>query len=381
MFVLNNKEMNPFLIQNYISAKYFCNRFDEINTLTRNIENQSNTVLFAQRKVGKSAMISHLLSGLDKKKYSCIYLDIYATQNLSELTNQLANSIYQVYDENKKISLKFWESIKLLRPILSINQMSGMPELSLDISKSKQIEQSIPKLLQFIEKQDKKIVIAIDEFQQILEYPETNVEALLRTTIQKLNNVVFIFLGSNQKMMKEIFNDAKRPFYSSSKNLSLPKIEKSDYIKFIKKHFNDSKIEISKETIDYILELTTNHTYFTQRLCHELFSLNYKSIDDSIVMKTLQSILNQNESVYYQYRNMLSSKQWQLLEAIAKEEVLFKPYSTKFIHKYNLGQSASVKRTLESLLSKELIFHHLNLELPYYEVQDKFLMKWFQFKS
>ena len=161
--------------------------------------------------------------------------------------------------------------------------------------------------------------------------------------------------------------------------MNLDKINDQKYISFIKKNFEENSRKISLEAVEYILELTTNHTYFTQRLCHEIYSLQHKVIDKQTVLETLQSLLRQNESIYYQYRNMLSVKQWKLLESIAKEEELFKPYANTFLSKYNLGQSAGVKRTLESLLSKELIYYHGNIENPYFEVQDKFLMKWFQF--
>ena len=104
-----------------------------------------------------------------------------------------------------------------------IDEITGGPELSLDITQTKQFEKTIAQLLNFLDAQNVKVVIAIDEFQQILYYPEKNVEALLRTTIQRLKNINFIFCGSNQKMIHHIFNNSKRPFYASTKNIHLQK--------------------------------------------------------------------------------------------------------------------------------------------------------------
>lgn len=228
--------MNPFLINKYISPSYFCNRQDETNILIKNIDNQDNTTFFAQRRIGKTAFIYHLFYRLKKRKINCIYIDIFATRELKDFANQLAGAIYKEFPIQHKIGKRFWDAIKLLRPTVSVNELTGAPELSLDISKPQQIEKSIPQLLQFIDDQQTEIVIAIDEFQQILEYPEKNVEALLRTHIQTLKNIRFIFLGSNRNMMLEIFNKAKRPFYASTKNLYIGKIDKKEYGDFIKKN-------------------------------------------------------------------------------------------------------------------------------------------------
>jgi len=372
--------MNPFLIKHYKSPFYFCNREDEIEILMRNIENQSNTVFFSQRRIGKTALVKHLFYLLKSGDHSCIYLDIYATQSLKEFIDQLANSIYRTFPVEMSIGKRFWESIKLLRPVLSMNPMTGLPEMSLDISKPTQVERTVAQLLRFLESQKKPVLIAIDEFQQILEYPEKNVEAVLRTAIQPLQHVHFIFLGSNQKLMTHIFHDAKRPFYAETKNLVLQRIEKDKYNDFILKHFHKAGTKISKKTIDLILDITDRHTYYTQFLCHEIFSRSPKRVTADYVYKVLYQILSENEGVYYQYRNLLTSLQWKLLKALAKEEKTPKPFSQKFIKKYDLGAPTSVKRTLESLIDKELVYHQSMYEHSYFEVQDKFLMRWLQYK-
>jgi len=373
--------VNPFLINDYLLPEYFCDRESETKTLISNINSQSNTAFFAQRRIGKTALIQHVFHLLKKKKNTTIYIDIYATQNLKDFTNQLANSIYKVFPDNKSVSKRFWEAIKLLRPVISMDEMTGSPQLSLDITQAKQFESTIPQLLHFLEMQNIKTVIAIDEFQQILNYPEKNVEALLRSSIQRLKNITFIFCGSNQKMMHYIFNSAKRPFYASTKNINLQKIAATVYAKFIKKQFEKHKFKISDEDTALIVELTDCHTYYTQRLCHEIFTKGIKTIKTDIVLQALNHILIDNESIYFQYRNLLTPSQWNLLKAIAIEHTIKQPYAQKFIHKHNLGTSANVKRSIEALLEKEMIYYNAGIEQTHYEVYDKFLMRWLQHKQ
>jgi uncharacterized protein len=370
--------VNPFLINTYVAPEYFCDRETETQTLINNIKNQSNTAFFAQRRLGKTALIQHTFHLLRPKKTVCIYLDIYATLGLKELANQMANAIYKEFPPEKSIGKRFMEAIKVLRPVISFDELSGAPELSLDITKAKQFEKTIPQLLQFLDEQHVKVVIAIDEFQQILNYPEQNVEAILRTAIQPLKHINFIFCGSNQHLMHQIFNNGKRPFYASTKNINLQKIDPKLYGAFIKKHFELHKFKINQESIDLILELTYGHTYYTQLLCHELFAGGATVIKKSNILLALGVILMDNQGTYFQYRNLLTAAQWNLLKALAKEGKVSQPYSQNFIYNYRLGNAAGVKRSLESLLEKEMIYHNISEPLAYYEVHDKFLLRWLQ---
>lgn len=372
--------MNPFMIHNYIAPQYFCDRTGETKSLLDNIRNQSNTAFFAQRRIGKTALIQHVFYLMQKKKTACIYLDIYSTRNLKDFANMLANSIYNLFPVNKSLGKRFMEAIRLLRPVISLDEITGNPSLTLDITQPRQFEKTIPQLLQFLDSQKTKTVIAIDEFQQILEYPEKNVEALLRSCIQQLKNTNFIFCGSNQGMMHHIFNSAKRPFYASTKNINLRKIDAAEYARFIKKNFEDNKFRIPDESLNLILELTDCHTYYTQYLCHEIFAAGQKNIQPEVIFQCLDKILKENEGTYFQYRNLLTTAQWALLKAIAIENRIEKPYAQQFIYNHQLGTPANVKRGLEALVQKEMVYYHRDAKSPYYEVYDKFLMIWLKHK-
>lgn len=370
---------NPFDISSYSGPAFFCDREQETAALIQHVRNNRHTAFFALRRLGKTALIQHVFHLLAKQKNrKCIYIDIYASQHLKDLTNMLANNIYAVFPEKKGIGKKFWEAIRLFRPMLSIDPLSGNPELSLDISHPKQFEKTIPQLLQFLDEQPIKTVIAIDEFQQILSYPEKNVEAILRTSMQNLKNVSFIFCGSNQEMMQQIFNSAKRPFYASCSSINLQLIPEAAYAGFIRNVFARYRRKISDDIIDGILTFTKQHTYYTQCLCHELFNMGAKNIMPAHLQAAKLKLVQEREGSFFQYRNLLTATQWQLLKAIAKEETVTKPYTKEFIGRYQLGSAAIVKRSLEALLQKEMIYYNSSIAVPDYAVYDKFLMRWLQ---
>jgi uncharacterized protein len=375
------KDFNPFLVSGYRDAIHFCDRAEESAYLKRNIKNGIHTTLFAIRRIGKTGLIHHVFNSYsNNNKIVCVYVDILSSNNLKDFTNLLATEIYNRFPENKSVGKKIIQAINLLRPVISYDSLSGTPEISFELGEIKQYEKTIQQLFAFLDEQNIKIVFAIDEFQQILEYPEKNTESILRSHIQTLKNINFIFCGSNQKMMHEIFNSAKRPFFSSCSSLHLDFINNDVYGDFIKRIFTENKVKISKESISFILNFTNCHTFYTQYFCNFLFALNYKNIELQNVQNCAIEILKINEPIFFQYRNLITKAQWHLLQAIAKENKLYKAHSKAFINKYSLGTSSMVTRGMDSLLEKELIYYNSLVEKPYYEVYDKFMMRWMQRK-
>jgi AAA+ ATPase superfamily predicted ATPase len=370
---------NPFITSAYYGSSYFCDRQKETRLLLSHIKNNNNTTLFALRRLGKTGLIHHVFQQLSSsKKTVCIYIDIFPTINLKEFTNKLATAIYARFPEKKGIGQRFIDFIKLLRPVISYDPLTGMPEVMLEMGQPKEYEKTIQQLFVFLDKQPVKTIIAIDEFQQITAYPEKNTEALLRTYMQHLKNTRFIFCGSNHRIMGEMFTNSKRPFYGSCINLALAFIDEGEYTQFIETHFKQYKKTITKEAIEYILKFTNTHTYYTQMLCNQVFATGIKNITLNEVLATCAELLKQNENTYYQYRSLLTTAQWQLLTALAKEEKLVRPHSAQFIQKYHLGSSSLITRSLEALLTKELVYFDSSSKVPHYAIYDKFLMRWLQ---
>ncbi|RLD24922.1 MAG: ATP-binding protein [Bacteroidetes bacterium] len=370
---------NPFHLKGYHGAALFCNREKETSVLIENLNNGINTTLFSIRRMGKTGLIHHVFNKLKRDKaVECIYLDIYATQSLSEFTNQIASAILQAFPKNNSIGKKFINLIKGLSPIISYDALTGAPEISFTYAQPKQYEYSLKELFAFLDRQNKTVVFAIDEFQQITQYPETNIEALLRTIIQQLKNVAFIFSGSQKHLMLEMFNSSKRPFFSSTSPLHLNEIPERKYASFIKKLFKKGGREIDDRSIDFILEWTKVHTYYTQALCNKVYAQNTSEIKLKDVYASCDSILEEQENVFFQYRNLLTKAQWNLVKAIAREDSVSQPTGNKFISKYNLGNPTSVRRSLEALVNKEMVFRESDKKGSYYRVYDCFLSRWLE---
>ena len=372
------KPINPFLLKGYRGPAYFCGREKETGLLIENAKNGINTTLLSIRRMGKTGLIHHAFKQLEKdKNYKGIYVDIYATQHLADFTNRLASAILGVFPQNKSIGQKFIELITRFSPVISYDAYTGVPEITLSVGNEHENKRSLTGLFQFLENQKQHILIAIDEFQQISHYPEKNTEAILRTAIQPLNEVSFIFSGSHKHMLIEMFNSAKRPFFSSTQPLNLTPIAEKKYTAFIKKLLKKHGKSISNNAVAFILEWTCNHTYYTQALCNKLFSITDIEIGTDDVLSACDHLLKEQEVVFFQYRNLLTLAQWNLLKAIAKEQTVNQPTASAFTGKYQLGNPASVRRSLEALLQKEMIYAHTDSQgNNNYRVYDCFLSRW-----
>ena len=229
-----------------------------------------------------------------------------------------------------------------------------------------------------MENEAQQAVVAIDEFQQVANYPEVNTEALLRSRIQNLQKTRFIFSGSNKHMMAEIFNSAKRPFFSSTQMMYLNPISQDAYYTFIKNKFEEGGKKIDDEAIGFILEWTRLHTYYTQVICNNTYALPLKNIRLEDVKQVCSNLLLSQQATYVQYRQLLSPVQWQLLIAIAKEGKVYQPQSKTFIQKYKIGTPANSKRALDALLEKEMIYREEDVRDLWYQVYDVFLSRWLE---
>lgn len=367
---------NPFTLSVYAGPEYFCNRIMETKKIISAIENHRNITLISHRRMGKSGLIKHVFYKLrNEKKLSLFYIDIMDTEDLSGFVNLIAKEIIGKVDKSTMNVIKMFSNIvKSLRPTISVDPLTGSPQIEISVQHGATPEQSLSEVFKYLQKQDKHVIIALDEFQQITNYPEKNVEATLRKNIQQLSNTTFIFSGSHKHLLLSMFSNYGRPFYQSSELLNLSKIDREDYSTFVLSAFKKGKRIIDQSAIEFIMNQTQIHTFYVQYLCNKLYSLPQKNITKKLAADTLLEILEENEVVYFNYKTLLTKLQFRLLEAISKEGGILKPTSKDFIGKYKLGTPSSVKTALVSLLKKEMVYRDEGKVLVY----DIFFAKWLE---
>jgi predicted transcriptional regulator len=368
--------MNPFIISTYYGPDFFCDREKETEQLINAINNGRNTVLYSLRRMGKTGLIRHVFHQLaTEDDYYLVYADIDQTDSVRDMVNKLANSLIKI--ERKSFSDKILDFLKHFRPVFTFHPVTGLPEVEIRSESYQQDESNLETILEHLDHLEKPVVIAIDEFQRINAYPEKNVEGYLRSIIQHLRQVRFIFSGSSRNLLLSMFGDHSRPFYQSADLLFLDRIEIPIYADFVLSHFETSKRSISRENVEECIHWTDNHTLYSQFIFNALWGNGNKILGEKEISSTRENILSSRDSLYLNYRNLLTSNQYQLLRAIALEGGTHHPNSTEFIRKYQLGSASTINSALKTLVDKEMIYS----ESGRYKLYDVFQYQWFRKKE
>jgi hypothetical protein len=374
-----NLSGNPFSIKEYKGKNYFCDRETELEKILTNIKNGIDTTLVSPRRMGKTGLIYRLFEQINETgDVETIYVDIYPARSLSDFVKLLAEAILLKFPEKTSIGKLFIEFIKGFKPLIGYDVLTGEPQIQISYQSDQEKEYTLQGLFRFLDKQDTKILLAIDEFQQITDFPEKNIEALLRTYTQQLENIRFIFCGSKKSMMIDLFSNVKRPFYASTQYLVLDKIDLAPYKTFITGKFAESDILLEDDALDYILSWTRQHTFYTQSVCNRIYSMDEKLVTIQLVKLACNDLLKRNEAVFFQFRQLLTSGQWNFLIAVAKEGEVTQLTAQKFIATYEIGTPANARRISRSLIDKELILETANKKGSKYQVYDVFLSRWLE---
>ena len=371
---------NPFVIKSYESKELFCDREEELQLMLRNCINSSDMTLISQRRMGKTGLILRLFDELKdvRPEIHTIYFDIFASRNIDDFIKLMAEAVMKSFQTKTTIGEKLLTFIKSLRPQLSFDNITGEPQLQIAYQTAHEKEYTLRGLFDFLDSQKEHIVIAIDEFQQIRDYPEQNMEALLRTYIQQTHNLTFIFCGSKKHMMADIFANEKKPFYSSTVFVSLDKISETSYSAFIRQLFKERHRSITDEALQFILDWTRRHTYYTQQLCHTVYANGNEAVTIDDVKKACEQLMKQGEAVYLQYRQMLTEKQWDYLIAVAKEGSVQQITASAFLKNHKVGTPSVSRRLADSLCEKGLLNDDIAINGTTYSLSDVFLSHWME---
>ena len=269
------KLQNPFVIGRYAGTEYFCDREEQLAFVEKSIRNGRDIAIISPRRMGKSGLIEHFFSqeGI-KKEYLTIFVDIYATSSVAELVTTLGQAVFQTIAKEKDSPWqRFVESLKSLRPTVTFDSNTGAPSLSLTAINVTQPELTMAEIFDYLQSAPRRVIIAIDEFQEISKYAGENAEAMLRGYIQRSPNTRFIFAGSEQSVMSAMFNSSKRPFYQSCIIMHLPPIAEDRYVNFAMRKFSDYGKEGNEDVIREVYHKMKGITWFIQMMLNELFAL------------------------------------------------------------------------------------------------------------
>ncbi|MDR2817067.1 MAG: ATP-binding protein, partial [Proteiniphilum sp.] len=200
-----------------------------------------------------------------------------------------------------------------------------------------------------------RIVVCLDEFQQIAEFDNTlYFQRKLRSVWQLHQDVTYCLYGSKQHLMTKLFSKQSMPFYKFGDVIYLQKISTADWIEFICRRFKVTGKQISPELAEKISLTVENHSSYVQQLAWLLWIQTDIEATETGFQAAYTDLLNQNSMLYFKYIDDLTTYQLNFLYAVA-DGVTSEFTRKENLDRYQLGSSANIKRMKTSLENRELI--------------------------
>lgn len=367
---------NPFVVTGPIKPEYFCDRKAEAKRIISRVTNGENIVLMSPRRLGKSKLIEYCL-GQDEisNDYITISIDILRTSSIQEFTYEFGRAVFNKAAKTSSKMLKMVvNTLQSINGLFGYDPLTNLPTFSLSLGDLSAPQYTLEEIFKCLEQADKPCIVAIDEFQQICYYPEKNMEAILRTHIQKCSNANFIFSGSERHLIDEMFTERNRPFYNSADIMELGPIPLDKYIEFVNEQLRKFHKSTTDEIIHDVYDDFNGNTYYIQKIFHEAFIETEEG--NSITAKHIHDVVNalllDNDRKYSEMLAKLSLPQKELLYAIASEGKAKQITSSKFVKKHQLRSASSVQSAIKRLIE----YHLVSKEENTYFVDDELMQLW-----
>lgn len=369
----------PFVFGKAVTGSHFTDREAETRTLVNNFTYGVNTIIISPRRYGKTSLVKKAGEVSQGKDLKIIYVDIFTARTPQEFGEIYAAAIIkQTSTKMEELVAAAKEFLGRFRPKFSFEtKEAGDFSLTLEIENEKEDLDEILELPERIaQKKNIRIVVCIDEFQQISEFNDSlYFQRKLRTHWQHHQLTSYCLYGSKKHMMNELFALPSMPFFKFGEVINLKKIPENLWIEFLLKKFEEAGKCINEPIARKICELTENYSSYVQQLAWLLWT-NYDKNDlEKALHNSYNQLIEHSAILFEQQTQDLTAYQINFLKMLLENDIE-KYGSVEAIRKYNLGSPANVGRLKSTLIKKELI----ELEDGRLIIRDPILKAWLRLK-
>jgi len=365
---------NPFAYSNYVIGESFCNRKKELSELLKYIRGSQNVLLYSHRRYGKSSLIRQVFREIKEKNLNIgtMHVELYGTISEKDFITRTFKNLNQLESNFESLIKSVSKTLKNIKLDLSIDPSIGVTSVSPSfeaVDEKRILEELMDILSKYSQK--RKLVIAFDEFQEVANYSEEGFEKRLRSLIQQHSNICYIFSGSQQHLITEMFNSKSRAFYKLAESFPLSKIETKHYIPWIQNLFSRGNVQLPATIIEEIVARFENHPMYIQNFLFHLWEEpRRKRFDPEIIDKIENAIIEKRSLEHTVLWETLTINQKKTLKLILLNNGsnLFNVDALKSV---NLKTGSLVTKALTSLIKKEIIVKN-----GHYLIQDIVFTKW-----
>lgn len=366
----------PFIYGKIVSDRDFTDRTQESSRLLANFLSQTNTAIISPRRWGKSSLVNKVikLASDENSKLLFVRMNAFKCETPQEFYELFAKrTVEETSTSAENLLSNAREFISRLQPKLSISDPAGQYELSLGVDwRDASVGEDVLNLPQLIaKKRKKKVIVCIDEFQQIGEFEQSSrFQKILRNHWQEQTDVAYILYGSKKHMMLNIFGEYGKPFYRFCDMMFLPKIDNQDWQEYISRRFSETGKAISPELAGKLADIVENHPYYVQQLAQYTWLRTPRKCTEDIIQSAFQSMLDSLNLQFVNLMDSLTEKQRSFLCAICDGVRNFSSVDT--LSRYRLGTSGNIRIMKNALKKRDLI----EVSGSVVDIQDPVFKQW-----
>lgn len=341
-----------------VGGDNFTDRIEETKRIKLDFENGINVILISPRRMGKTSLIKKVISEMDSPEIKVVYMDIYDCRSEYDFYNRFAetmmksigNQLEQVMENIKRFLVRVSPKLSFspepnseFSVSLGITPRDYSPEEILDLPERIAKEQGI------------RIVVCIDEFQQIGEFADSlTVQKRLRGVWQHHQHVSYCFFGSKKHLMENIFQSRRMPFYQFGEMLHLKCIPTEYWVPFICSRFEKYGKKISEEYAARICHTVKNYSSYVQQLAWNVMAETEIEVNEESFTEGFNALLEQNSSLFIQQTEGLTTYQLNFIRLLCNG--IHSGFNTQsVVEQYSLGSKSNVDRIKKCLIDRELI--------------------------
>lgn len=355
---------NPFKFGTIVDGPYFINRGEEIKKISALLSSENHLIITGPRRYGKSSLVLKAISAL---KRPVIAVDLQLVTGTADLAAQLLKRLYRVYTAQRV--KQFIRRFRVI-PTLSVNPVTGSVDLSFQAGTDGiPLVEDVLDLFEKISKPGKKLLVILDEFQEAASLDQELIRHM-RSIMQHHKNINYIFLGSQESMIRDIFEKKRSPFYHFGLIMHLGKIPENDFAGFLTRGFKGLCMYPEKTTRE-ILSLTACHPYYTQQLAYVVWEKLSRPVEEKIVMEdAIREIIHMHELDYERIWNNFNKTDKKMLIGLSFSEL--SPLSEAFYRRFDIGAPSTAFSSLKRLSAGGYITRPAHI----YEIDDPFFKIW-----
>ncbi len=355
---------NPFKFGSIVDDPYFINRIKEISRVKSVLNSNNHLILISPRRFGKSSLIYKVVGEINRP---VIALDLQLITSVEDFAAQLLKRIYRLFPFEKV--RQFVKKFRII-PTISVNPVTNEVDITFHPeSSSLPLLEDVLNLIEKLSNQRKKIIVVFDEFQEV-HHISKELPRQLRSIMQHHQQINYVFLGSQESLIREIFEKKKSSFYHFGLLMPLGKIPEKDFISYLQdglKQVTKQDEKIAHEIIGF----TGCHPYYTQQLSYLVWEVLFQQPDITAPVDMAISEMTQIHDIDYERLwNSFNKTDKKIMIGLSVSGIA--PLSDAFKRKYYIGATSTVYSSIKRLMGTGYITKDKNK----YEIDDPFFKLW-----